>query len=177
MMKWGGVKAEQGNAWNNPVCPTPFVWHINSRPCPENFFSYANIVCVRIFYLNSTFFVRTANSFGYIYPSARRELRKLRSNFIPSTVGSGLLNITHDYLSPLVQNTKRYSVSMCGFSLGRKIAMGAESTLSVLSAHSQRTPSRAFAESTLKVRWKYAESTLSEPLFASEMVHAPSEFS
>ena len=152
-MKWGGVKAEQGNAWNNPVCPTPFVWHINSRPCPENFFSYANIVCVRIFLFKFHFFCENCELFRiYIYPSARRELRKLRSNFIPSTVGSGLLNITHDYLSPLVQNTKRYSVSMCGFSLGRKIAMGAESTLSVLSAHSQRTPSRAFAESTLKVR-------------------------
>ena len=159
MMKGGGVIAEQGNAWNNPVCPTPFAWHINSRPCPEKIFSHANIVCVRNYIFKFHFFVRTANSFGYIYPSARRELRKLRSNFLPSTVGSGLLNITHDYLSPLVQNTKRYSVSMCGFSLGRKIAMGAESTLSVLSAHSQRTPSRAFAESTLKVRWEYSQRT------------------
>ena len=64
---------------------------------------------------------------------------------------------------------------MCGFSLGCKIAMGAESTLSVLSAHSQQGVRWKYAENTLKVRWKYAESTLSEPLFASEMVHAPSD--
>ena len=154
-----GLKPSRGTPGTTQYAPRPSFGTLIRDRAPR-IFSHTRIsFACEFFYLNSTFFVRTANSFGYIYPSARRELRKLRSNFIPSTVGSGLLNITHDYLSPLVQNTKRYSVSMCGFSLGRKIAMGAESTLSVLSAHSQQGVRWEYAKSTLKVRWEYSQRT------------------
>ena len=150
-----GLKPSRGTPGTTQYAPRPSFGTLIRDRAPR-IFSHTRISFACEFFLfKFHFYCENCELFriySCIYPSARRELRKLRSNFIPSTVGSGLLNITHDYLSPLVQNTKRYSVSMCGFSLGRKIAMGAESTLSVLSAHSQRTPSRAFAESTLKVR-------------------------